>query len=346
MNLGIPASLRSRPRERGRRSGGGPAPAPRGPARVGTRRLGLFGRCRAWLVHHLQAMFNTLGRMARSPVATLMTVAVIGIALALPTGLHVVLQGARTVGAGWEDAARISLFLRKGTEEMEIRRLMRDIGAMDEVATVIHIAPDVALEEFRRLSGFGDALDLLDENPLPSVLVVSPDGATPELASVLVERLGRLDAVERAQLDLEWLKRLHAMMQIGERAVLVLAVLLALAVLLIIGNTIRLSIQSRREEIVVQKLIGATDAFVRRPFLYNGLFHGVFGAMFAWLLVTLALLSLAGPVERLAALYDSSFVLSHLGPLGAFGLLGAGLLLGLLGAWWAVGRHIREIEPS
>jgi cell division transport system permease protein len=322
------------------------AATPHASPRVGARRLGLFGRCRAWLVHHLQAMFNTLGRMARSPVATLMTVAVIGIALALPTGLHIVLQGARTVGAGWEDAARISLFLRKGTEEMEIRRLIRDIGAMEGVASVTHIAPDVALEEFRRLSGFGEALDLLGENPLPSVLVVSPDGATPEAASALVDRFGRIDAVERAQLDLEWLKRLHAIMQIGQRAVLVLAVLLAFAVLLIIGNTIRLSIQSRREEIVVQKLIGATDAFVRRPFLYNGLFFGAFGAVFAWLLVSLALLSLAGPVERLAALYDSGFNLSHLSPLGVAGLLGAGLGLGLLGAWWAVGRHIREIEPS
>jgi cell division transport system permease protein len=321
--------------------------APRGPARgAGPRRLGLFGRTRAWLVHHLQAMFNTLGRMVRTPVATLMTVAVIGIALALPTGLYVVLQGARAVGAGWEDAARISLFLRKGTEEMEIRRLIRDISAMEGVGTVSHIAPDVALEEFRRLSGLGEALDLLEENPLPSVLVVSPEGATPEAVSALVERLGRLEAVERAQLDLEWLKRLHAMMQIGQRAVVVLAVVLAFAVLLIIGNTIRLSVQSRREEIVVQKLIGATDAFVRRPFLYNGLFFGVFGAIFAWILVTLALLALAGPVERLAALYDSSFRLGHLGAEGAAGLSVAGLLLGLLGAWWAVSRHIREIEPG
>lgn len=291
-------------------------------------------------------MFNTLGRMVRTPVATLMTVAVIGIALALPTGLYVVMQGARTVGAGWEDAARISLFLHKGTGEMEIRRLIRDISAMEGAGPVTHIAPDVALEEFRRLSGLGEALDLLGENPLPSVLVVSPEAATPEAVSALVDRLDRLEAVERVQLDLEWLKRLHALMQIGQRAVLVLALVLSFAVLLIIGNTIRLSVQSRREEIVVQKLIGATDAFVRRPFLYNGLFFGVFGAMFAWFLVTLALLSLAGPVERLAALYDSSFRLGHLGAFGAAGLLGGGLLLGLLGAWWAVSQHIREIEPG
>lgn len=349
MSIGIPASLRTRPRaagEGGHRGGGGQRPSPRGPMRVGTKRLGLFGRCRAWVVHHLQAMFNTLGRMTRSPVGTVMTVAVIGIALALPTGLHVVLQGARTVGTGWEDAARISLFLAKGTPEAEIRRLVRDIGAMDEVVTVSHIAPDVALDEFRRLSGFGEALDLLEDNPLPSVLLVSPRAATPEAASALLERLRSLAAVERAQLDLDWLKRLHAMMQIGQRAVLVLGALLALAVLLIVGNTIRLSIQSRREEIVVQKLIGATDAFVRRPFLYTGLFHGLFGAVFAWLLVSVALWSLAGPVERLATLYDSRFTLEHLSLLGIAGLLGAGVLLGLLGAGWAVGRHLREIEPT
>lgn len=341
---GIPASLLREPGAADARTGGDPSPR----ARIAPRRLGMVARLRSWIEHHLQAMFNTLGRMARAPLSTLMTVAVIGIALALPTGLYVVLQGARAVSAGWEDAAQISLFLRKDTPATEIERLAREIGAMAAVSTVTHISPEAALEEFQRLSGFGQALEVLQDNPLPSVLVVRPrpEAATPQAVENLLTRLRAAPAVESAQLDLEWVKRLYAIMQIAQRAVVVLGVLLALAVLLIIGNTIRLSIQSRREEIVVQKLIGATNGFVRRPFLYNGLFHGLFGAIFAWLLVTAALWLLAGPVRRLSALYDSNFELGGVGGGLSLTLFGGGLLLGLLGAWLAVNRHIRAIEPS
>lgn len=322
--------------------------ASRTPVRPAARRLGMAGRLRSYGEHHLQAMFNTLGRMARGPFSTLMTVAVIGIALALPTGLYVVLQSARAVSAGWEDAAQISLFLRKGAAPDAVQRLAREIGAMDQVASVTHISPEAALEEFQRLSGFGEALAVLQENPLPSVLVVRPrlEFGSPGAVEALLAGLRARPEVETAQLDLEWVKRLYAIMQIAERAVLVLGVLLALAVLLIAGNTIRLSIQNRREEIVVQKLIGATNAFVRRPFLYNGLFHGLFGAVFAWLLVSAALGLLAEPVRRLSALYDSRFEVGGIGLVPSLLLLGGGLLLGLLGAWLAVGRHIREIEPS
>lgn len=343
---GIPASLlRDTPRTEAQDPVAGEAAR----ARVAApRRLGMAARFRSWAEHHLQAMFNTLGRMIRAPLSTLMTVAVIGIALSLPTGLYVVLQGARTVSAGWEDAAQISLFLRKNTPPAEVERLAREIGAMAQVSTVTHVSPDAALEEFQRLSGFGQALEVLQDNPLPSVLVVRPrpEAATPQTVESLLTRLRALPAVESAQLDLEWVKRFYAIMQIVQRAVVVLGVLLALAVLLVIGNTIRLSIQSRREEIVVQKLIGATNGFVRRPFLYGGLFHGLFGAVFAWLLVTLALWLLAGPVRRLSALYDSSFTLGGIGGGLSLLLLGGGLLLGLLGAWLAVNRHIRAIEPS
>ncbi|MDR2877168.1 MAG: permease-like cell division protein FtsX, partial [Chromatiales bacterium] len=290
------------------------------------RRLGAVERLRSWGEHHLQAMFNTLGRMVRMPFSTLMTVAVIGIALALPTGLYVVLQGARAVSAGWEDAAQISLFLRKSTPLAQIDRLVREIGASEQVATVAHIPPAAALEEFQRLSGFGEALDILQDNPLPSVLIVQPrvEAATPQEIESLLARLRAVPAVESAQLDLEWVKRFYAIMQFAQRGVLVLGAFLALSVLLIIGNTIRLSIQSRREEIVVQKLIGATNSFVRRPFLYNGVFHGLFGAIFAWLLVTAALGMLAGPVRRLSALYDSDFTLGGISAGVSLVLLGGG----------------------
>ena len=335
---GAPARERSRAREAASRS----------PARPGPRRLGIIGRLRSYVEHHMQAMFNTLGRMARTPLSTLMTVAVIGIAFALPTGLYLVLQSAKAVSAGWEDAAQISLFLRKDLPPDAVERLARQIGGLEQVAAVRHISPEAAMAEFQRSSGFGEALAVLHENPLPSVLVVSPrlEFGSPAAVEALLAGLRARAEVESAQLDLEWVKRLYAIVLIGQPAVLVLGVLLTLAVLLIVGNTIRLSIQSRREEIVVQKLIGATNGFVRRPFLYNGLFHGLFGAIFAWVLVSASLWLLADPVRRLSALYDSRFEIGGIGLLASLALLGGGLLVGLLGAWLAVGRQIREIEPS
>jgi cell division transport system permease protein len=311
-------------------------------------RIGGLTRLKAYGESHLQALFNTLGRMSRTPVASLLTIAVIGIALALPTGLHLLLQNMQSVSAGWEDAAQISLFLRKDVTDAASQRLADDIRAKEAVSSVTVISPAQALDEFRRQSGFGEALDALGDNPLPAVLVVRPraETGTPARVEALLKRLRDRPEVETAQLDLEWVKRLYALMEIGKRGVLVLGILLAVAVLLIVGNTIRLGIQNRREEIVVQKLIGATDAFVRRPFIYSGLLLGLFGALFAWLVVSLSLWLLDEPVRRLALLYDSGFELGGLGAAASVALLLGGVALGTAGAWLAVGRHIREIEPQ
>ncbi len=306
------------------------------------------GRLRGYFKGHLQALFLSLGRVSRNPLSSLMTIAVIGIALALPAGLHVALKNVQGVSAGWEDAVQISLFLNQGVEAAEVTRIVEQISAMPAIEAVVHVTPQQALEEFRQYSDFGGALDALDENPLPNVLLVRPTRAASEplMVEPLLHELRSLSAVEMAQLDMEWLKRLYAIMAIGERAVLVLAALLALAVLLIVGNTIRLAIQNRRDEIEVQKLIGATDAFIRRPFLYSGLWHGLLGAVMAWLLVTLSLWLLHGPVQRLSLLYNSNFSLGSLEPVAVLVVLAVGGLLGLLGAWLAVGRHLQDIEPT
>ncbi len=306
------------------------------------------GRLRGYFKGHLQALFLSLGRVSRNPLSSLMTIAVIGIALALPAGLHVALKNVQGVSAGWEDAVQISLFLNQGVEAAEVTRIVEQISTMPAIEAVVHVTPQQALDEFRQYSGFGEALDALDENPLPNVLLVRPTRAASEplMVEPLLHELRSLPAVEMAQLDMEWLKRLYAIMAIGERAVLVLGVLLALAVLLIVGNTIRLAIQNRRDEIEVQKLIGATDAFIRRPFLYSGLWHGLLGAVMAWLLVTLSLSLLHGPVQRLSLLYNSHFSLGSLELVAVLVVLAVGGLLGLLGAWLAVGRHLRDIEPT
>ena len=303
---------------------------------------------RGYLRSHAHSLFHSLGRMARAPWTTFMTVAVIGIALALPAGLYVLLQNFQTAGAGWQRDARISLFLHRTLPSEEAAALAERLQGWPEVAAVSLVTPEAALEEFRRLSGFEAALEALGENPLPAVVVVQPrlDARDAARLEVLLERLRRQAGVERAQLDLAWVQRLFALMEIGRRGVLVLGVLLSLAVLLIVGNTIRLAIENRREEIEVQKLVGATDGFIRRPFLYGGMLHGLAGAVLAWLLVQLAVLALAGPVRHLAVLYRSELTLQGLGAGVTLLLLACGALLGLAGAWLAVARHLREIEPA
>jgi cell division transport system permease protein len=311
-------------------------------------RQGPVTALRIYLLRHLQVFFYSLGVLSRSPFATLMTAAVIGIALALPTGLHVVLKNAQQLSGGWDGAAQISLFLKRAVEDAEADRLAKQIQKLPEVAEVNYISRREALQEFQRLSGFGDALQALKDNPLPSVLVIRPTAtaSTPAGTEALLQRLNDYPAVDLAQLDMQWVKRLYVIMELVRRGVVVLAILLALAVLLVVGNTIRLAIQNRRAEIVVMKLIGGTDGFIRRPFLYTGFWYGLFGGLIAWLLVSLSLSILGEPVERLAGLYQSRFALSGLDFAATGMLLTASILLGLAGSWLAVGRHLRDIEPT
>jgi len=321
----------------------GPRRTPPAPGRRPPR-----GGLRIWGTRHLQTLLYSLGQLTRRPVATLMTTAVIGIALALPAGLHLLLENARQVTHGWDGATRISLFLHRESGEQRALELADRLRAAPEIGAVRYISQGEALEEFRTLSGFGAALDVLEENPLPPVLVVSPQvgrDAGVGAVNALLERLRGLPEVEMAQLDLQWVKRLYAIMDIVRRGVWVLASLLAMAVLLVVGNTIRLAIQNRRDEIVITKLIGGTDAFIRRPFLYTGFWYGLFGGVIALLLLHLSVVLVQEPIRQLAGLYRSAFALQHLGAESAVILIGSGCLLGLLGSWLAVGRHLREIEP-
>jgi len=309
---------------------------------------GGIGRLHAYGIAHLQALVFSLGRISHSPVSSFMTIAVIAIALAMPSGLHVLLKNFQGVSAGWDNAAQVSLFLKQDIDQSVVKRLDTRLQAMVEIDSVTIISPQQALAEFRQLSDFSDALKALDDNPFPTVVLVQPTMAysAPAVVESLLIRLRDLPEVEVAQLDMEWVERWYALMEIGKRAVFILAILLALAVLLIIGNTIRLAIQNRRDEIEVQKLIGATDAFIRRPFLYSGFWHGLLGAILAWMLVNISLLLLEGPVQRLSLLYDGNLDLQSLSFGSSLLLLVMGMLLGYGGARMAVGRHLRDIEPS
>ncbi len=303
---------------------------------------------RIYLQRHAQVALDSLGRMYRNPLPSLMTAAVIGIALALPSSLYLLLDNLHRMSGSWDGQASLSVFLKEKVPAAQRDALAGRIRAWEEVASLQVITPEQALDEFSTHSGFSTALEALDENPLPAVLVVVPQTAHtgPAAAEALQKKIKLLPEVELAQLDLAWVQRLNAMIEIARRGILLISALLALAVLLVIGNTIRLEIQNRHDEIVVTKLIGATNPFVRRPFLYSGLWYGLLGALLAWLLVSAGFWLLAEPVAALAGLYQSDFTLQTL-PLVTLGvLLACGTLLGLLGSWLAVGRHLSAIEPS
>jgi cell division transport system permease protein len=204
------------------------------------------------------------------------------------------------------------------------------------------------LEEYRQLSGFGEAIDALEENPLPSLLLIKPATDDKDAATIeqLVKQLSERREVEKAQYDQKWVQRLNAIISIIQRVVVMLAIFLGLAVLLIVGNTIRMSIYNRRAEIEVEKLFGATNAFIQRPFVYSGLWYGLGGGLFAWCLVMLALFFLQSPTDTLAQLYQSNFSLRGLAFDRAMTLLAAGILLGSVGSWLSVQRHLRAIEPA
>ena len=302
----------------------------------------------AYLIHHLRVFIGSLGYLVRQPMATLMTSAVIAIALALPTGLYVTLQNASTLSAGWDGSTQISLFLKPDVSEEQAAQLAGRLRLNTQIKHVEVIGKQQGLEQFQQLSGFGDALSFLDENPLPVVLVVQPgvDPDHPDRVSHLLEELQRDSAVELAQLDMLWVKRLYTLIEVAKRGIWIIGGLLSLAVLLVIGNTIRLDIQNRREEIEVSKLIGASNAFIRRPFLYTGLWYGLGGGLLAWLLTSVSLELLDTPLHRLASLYHSTFRLSGLNEQNILFLIGVSCLLGLAGSWLAVGRHLSAIEPS
>ncbi len=299
-----------------------------------------------YLTLHLANLVGAAGRLARQPVASLLTILVIAIALALPAGLKVLIDNVTTLTGNWRSVADLTVYMALGTEDDAATTLTQRIGQRPDVAGAILITSTEALAEFRQRSGFGDALDALSENPLPHTIVVTPAEGTDAALEPLRATLAAEPGVERVQVDTEWVARLRAMLALFGRMANIATVLLAAAVVLVIGNTIRLEINNRSIEIEVMKLVGGTDGFIRRPFLYLGLCYGGIGALVAWLLIGTALLLLGRPVASLAALYASDYTLSGLSAADSLRLIGGGAVLGWAGAWLASARHLRTIEPA
>lgn len=300
-----------------------------------------------YLLHHLQAALAALERLRNSPLHSLLTVAVIGIAIALPTAFWLTLDNLEQGTGGWQDGApRISLFLVQPASKDDLYGLAEQIEQNSRVAEVEPLTADQALAEFRAETELEEALELLNANPLPHVLTVTVSASlNPQEVDDLAQELAQLNQIERMRLDQEWVNRLHALMNLAERALATLAILLAVAVILIIGNTIRLTIESRREEIEIIKLIGGSNGFVRRPFLYEGFWYGCGGGTCAGFITEAGRLTLQQPAQRVADAYAGNITLQGIGLEGAIVLLCGGGLLGLLGAWLAVGRHLASLEP-
>ncbi|SHE65510.1 cell division protein FtsX [Modicisalibacter ilicicola DSM 19980] len=310
-----------------------------------SRRTRFGSRVRAWGRHHGAMARDSAHRLIRRPLGSLVTMLAIGIALVLPSALWLILDSARLLETELDESASLTVYLEATVGEREAMTVANTLREHPEVAGVRLVTAAEGMAEFQQALGLDDALARLEENPLPASVVVSPLETSPEAVRDLAAQLEGVAGIDEVRLDLAWLERLSRLAELGQRLTLALGVLFGFGVLLIVGNTIRLSVESRRQEIEVITLIGATHAFVRRPFLYSGAWYGLGGGLLAWLLLGLGGQWLSVPVQALAQSYGAHFAVPRLGLQGSTVLLFSSTLLGWLGGWIAVNRHLKEIRP-
>lgn len=314
-----------------------------GPASENT---SLVAQLISWFNNHKQSFVDSLVRILRRPFGSFFTCLVIAVSLSLPMGLSLLLKSLESVGGYWQQAAQISVFLQLDASEQQMEALLERLEQHSAVASVELIDKEQALTEFEQFSGMAEVLAQLPNNPLPASLRITPKEVENERLAKLVADLESLQVVAQVQLDSQWVERLQAILQLGQRFVFALSLLLVATLLLVVGNTLRLHIESRRTEIEVIKLVGGTDSYVRRPFLYMGILYGVGGGLIAWLLLALGFNWLDEQVTVLAQLYGSAFSLGGISLEDGFSLLLGAILLGYFAAWLAVARHLRELLPA
>jgi cell division transport system permease protein len=297
------------------------------------------------LIEHFRVLHHTLRRLLLSPNATLINILIIGIALSLPVGGYVLLKSVQTLGAHIAGTPQISVFLATGTSAGDIERIGDKLKQHTDIKRIEFVAREVALKKLQQSTGLSDVIGGLSQNPLPDAFVIYPKDGNVKTLEALRDELKTWPHFEHVQLDSAWVHKLEALLDFGRMAVVILAALLSFALIAITFNTIRLQILTRREEIEVAKLIGATDAFIRRPFLYFGLTQGLLGGFAAWLLVAGSLQLLNHQVGALTQLYASDFSLQHLSPMDSVTLMVFSAYLGWLGAWFSVSQHLWQIEP-
>ncbi|WP_434984211.1 permease-like cell division protein FtsX [Vreelandella zhaodongensis] len=302
-------------------------------------------RLRAWGRHHRAMALDSLYRLVRHPVGSLLTMLAIAIALVLPAALWLTLDSAKLLDAELDESATLTIYLELSIDALQAARIEEAVVADEDVAQTRLISPEQGMAEFQQSLGLDDTLMGLEDNPLPTSIVIYPQSVEPTAMEQLALRLETFSGVDEVRVDLAWVERLRHLADLGRRVALALGVLFGFGVLLVVGNTIRLAVESRRREIEVVMLIGATHAFVRRPFLYSGAWYGVGGGLLALGLLGLGNHWLSMPVAALAASYGANFVLPQLDMTGSTILLSCSTLLGWLGAWLAVTRHLSSISP-
>ena len=298
-----------------------------------------------YLGRHLTCCCSEAVRLARQPLASLMTVAAIGLALALPAGLSAVLQNMEGLAEAWGEARSFSIYLKPNVSVAVAEQLAGDLQRNPSVGTVRRISPKEALAIMEGRGEFAPAIETLEENPLPWTLVVSPaPGASESEFLALQDTAATLEEVEQVRADTQWLQRMSAILALAGQAMLLVLVMVLVALVVIIGNTVRLEIQRQRDAVEVMSLLGASRGYVRRPFLYQGFWFGLGGGLVAVLLVRVGLWTLGGPFADLMSLYDSDRALSGASWRQELLILGTGALTGWLGAWRAVAGQLRTIE--
>ena len=308
----------------------------------------LSDKSQAYLHIHAHALFSSLGRLVRNPFSSAMSIVVMAIAISLASGFYLLVVNMQQLTGNIESTNQISLFLKSSISDRAGENLADRIRKNSNIEHVKLITKAQALEEFKSYSGFGEALNVLEKNPLPTVIQVLPKNTLDDIHSVelLMDEFSKFPQVDFAQMDMQWVKRLHSIMQIMQRSVFLLTVLLSSAVLFITGNTIRLELQNRRDEVLVAKLVGATHSFIQRPFLYTGFWLGLLSGLVAWVLVTLMMVILQNPIERLSILYDGAFDVRYLGLTDTLSLLMIASLLGVMGSWIVLRQQIKQIKPE
>ena len=307
----------------------------------------MLKRTRSLLVYHVQAATQSFNSLCRKPLGTMMTVIVIAIALALPALFWVFTDNLGNLTIGWQRGGHISLYLKPSLTQAEQVKLLEKVRSTEGIGQATLKSSEDGLAELTQQEGMHDIMRYLPENPLPSVIEIVPALIidSPAKLDLLSRQLKALPEVEQVKLDMEWISRLHAILGFAANLANALMALLALAVVLIIGNTLRLAIRNRQEEIQILKLIGATDAFILRPFLYSGIWYGMAGAIFAVFLVNIFILSLGVVVNQLAIAYQMHYPLAGLSIRQILLLVIFAIILGWLGARLSVKRQLASIEP-
>ena len=291
---------------------------------------------------HKQSLFFSLQQLKTLPVASFILIVVVCLAFSLPISLWVISNNAKQLTNNWQRSAQISIFLDAELSDDKLNNLLNKIRNFDEVDYANYISPARGLMQLEEQTGMDDVSLLLAKNPLPAVIELHPKIQTKGKLDKLIEHFEGLDGISQVKIDMQWVMRLKSMLDFAAKAASGLMVILCFAVILVVGNTIRLTIVNKQKEIEVLKLVGATNAYIRRPFLYFGFIHGLLGALLAWVFISLLLIWLQFAVSNIAKLYYTHYDLAGLSITGGLILLFLGSILGILGAFISVARQVRK----